>query len=97
MITEVVDINVRPEDMPAFGKALAQAVATILSKSKGFRGHRIMASQESPGRVLLLVEWDTVEDHMVGFRQSPAYAQWRALIGHFFAQPPRVEHFDPLG
>jgi hypothetical protein len=31
---------------------------------------------------------------MVGFRQSDAFPQWRAIVGPFFAAPPVVEHFD---
>jgi hypothetical protein len=37
--------------------------------------------------------WDTLEDHMVGFRESPAFAEWRALLGPHFAGPPAVEHY----
>jgi hypothetical protein len=32
----------------------------------------------------------------VGFRGSPAFAQWRALIGPFFDSPPVVEHFESV-
>ena len=45
-------------------------------------------------RVVLQVEWDNLEAHTVGFRQSPAFAEWRAIIGPYFARPPHVEHFD---
>lgn len=45
---------------------------------------------------MLTVEWDSLEAHTVGFRQSPAFAEWRALIGPYFAEPPQVEHFDVL-
>ena len=49
--------------------------------------------QSTPGRYVLLVDWDSVEAHTVGFRESAAFAEWRALIGPFFAKPPCVEHF----
>jgi len=42
------------------------------------------------------VHWNTLEDHTQGFRESPAFAEWRAIIGPFFAQPPQVEHFTLL-
>ena len=97
MIIEIADIKVRPEDRDAFSEAIQRAAATVLSKSDGYRRHLILACQETPGRFILHVEWDTLEAHTVGFRQSPAFAQWRAIIGPFFLQPPHVEHFDVVG
>lgn len=96
MITEVADFTVSPNDHEAFGQAITRAVNEVLTTARGYRGHEIIASHETRGRLLLLVRWDTVEDHMVGFRESPAFAQWRAIIGPFFTQPPRVEHFDTV-
>ena len=52
---------------------------------------------ESPERYLLMIFWDTLEDHTVGFRSGPLFAQWRAIVGPFFAAPPVVEHFTLLG
>ncbi|MDD2545588.1 MAG: antibiotic biosynthesis monooxygenase [Burkholderiaceae bacterium] len=94
MITELADFSVQPDHHEAFGQALAQGVATVLSKAEGYLGHEILASQETRGRWVLLVRWSTLEAHTVGFRESSAFAEWRALIGPYFAQPPRVEHFD---
>lgn len=93
-IIEVADFSVLAQDHEAFGKALAQAAAEVLSKARGYQEHQILASHETPGRYLLTVAWDSVEDHMVGFRQSPAFARWRELIGPFFTRAPHVEHFD---
>ncbi|HEY1227292.1 MAG TPA: antibiotic biosynthesis monooxygenase [Ramlibacter sp.] len=94
MIVEIADIRTRPEDKAAFAEAIKRAATTVLSKASGYRRHTILACQETPGRFILHVEWDTLEAHTVGFRQSPAFAEWRAIIGPFFAQPPHVEHFD---
>jgi heme-degrading monooxygenase HmoA len=94
MTLEIADIRVRPEDRDAFSEAIQRAASTVLAKSAGYRRHVILACQETPGRFILQVEWDSVEAHTVGFRQSPAFAEWRAIIGPFFLQPPHVEHFD---
>jgi len=48
------------------------------------------------GRYLLLVRWETLEAHTIGFRGSPAYAEWRALLHHFYEPFPTVEHFDAV-
>ena len=94
MIVEIADIRTRPEDKAAFAEAIQRAATTVLAKAGGYRRHQILACLETPGRFILHVEWDTLEAHTVGFRQSPAFTEWRAIIGPFFAQPPHVEHFD---
>jgi hypothetical protein len=43
-----------------------------------------------------MIWWETLENHTVDFRESPAFAEWRAIVGPFFAQPPQVEHFTLL-
>jgi heme-degrading monooxygenase HmoA len=94
MIIEIAEIHIRPEERAAFIEAITRATSTVLSQARGYRRHAVFACQETPGRFVLQVEWATLEDHTVGFRESPAFAQWRAIIGPFFAQPPQVEHFD---
>lgn len=96
MIYELADFLVKAEDHAAFGEALERAVNTVLSKASGYRTHQVLGCRETPGRFVLLVGWDRVEDHMVGFRESAAFADWRAIIGPFFARPPQVEHFDVI-
>jgi heme-degrading monooxygenase HmoA len=49
---------------------------------------------ENAERYILQIFWNTLEDHTVGFRQSEAFAQWRTIVGPFFASPPVVEHFE---
>ena len=94
MIVEVADFKVRPEARDAFSEAITRAATTVLAKAHGYRHHRLLACHESPQRFVLIVEWDSLEAHTVGFRQSPAFAEWRAIIGPFFEQPPHVEHFE---
>lgn len=60
----------------------------------GFLSLSLSRSVESPGTYLLLVEWDTLEDHTVGFRGSPEYQQWRALLHRFYEPFPVVEHYN---
>ena len=45
---------------------------------------------------MLLVEWDSLEAHTEGFRGSPAYQEWRALLHHFYDPHPVVEHFSTV-
>lgn len=93
MILEVADIRIAPGRQAAFEQAAHRGIQTVIAKSKGFLGYQVRHSIESPERYLLLLEWETLEDHTVGFRGSPAYAQWRSMVMEFFAAPPFVEHF----
>lgn len=93
MILEVADIRIRPGDNAAFEEAVARGLATVIGRARGYRSHAVQRGIESPERYLLQIVWDTLEDHTVGFRQSPDFAQWRAIVGPFFAAPPTVEHF----
>lgn len=96
MIVEIADFKIDPARHDEFGQALAHAAQTVLSKARGYRGHHILACLETPARFILEVRWDSLEDHMVGFRESPDFTVWRSIIGPFFAQPPHVEHFRVL-
>ena len=96
MILEIAEIRIAPGQQAAFDEAIQRALATVASKAKGMRGYKVNKCIESPERYVLQIFWDTLEDHTVGFREGPLFAQWLAIIGPFFAGPPMVEHFDLL-
>jgi heme-degrading monooxygenase HmoA len=96
MILEVADIRIAPGQQAAFDEAIQRGVRTVISQAKGFRGWKINKGIESPERYLLMIFWDALEDHTVTFREGPLFAQWRAIVGPFFAAPPTVEHFSLL-
>lgn len=93
MILEVADIRITPGNQAAFEQAVHRGIQSVIARSKGFLGYQVRHSIETPERYLLLLEWETLEDHTVGFRNSPAYAEWRSIVKDFFAAPPFVEHF----
>ena len=97
MILEIADIRIQPGQQAAFDQAILRGVKTVISQAKGFRGWKVNKGVESPERYVLMIFWDTLEDHTVAFRGGPLFAQWRAIVGPFFAQPPQVEHFTLLG
>lgn len=96
MILELADIRIQPGQQAAFDEAIVHGVSTVISQAKGFRGWKVNKGLESPERYVLQIFWDTLEDHTVHFRGGPLFAQWRAIVGPFFAQPPVVEHFTLL-
>jgi heme-degrading monooxygenase HmoA len=97
VILEVADIHIRPGEQAAFDEAIQRGVTSVISQARGFRGWKVNKGIESAERYLLMIFWDTLEDHTVGFREGPLFAQWRAIVGPFFAAPPQVEHFTLLG
>ena len=97
MILELADIRIHPGQQAAFDEAIQRGLETVISQAKGFQGFKVNKGIESPERYVLQIFWDTLEDHTVGFRESPAFAEWRTIVGPFFAGPPVVEHFTLLG
>lgn len=95
MVLEIADFAVLPGREDEFAAAYREARA-LLADTPGFRGARMHRSIETPTRFVLLVEWDSVEAHTVGFRESENFTTWRSLIGPFFDGAPHVEHFDAV-
>ena len=93
MILEAAVLSIAPAQKTEFEAAFALA-RELISAMPGFISHQLQRGIETDGRYLLLVQWQSVDDHMVGFRQSPQFLRWRALLGPFFAAAPAVEHYQ---
>ena len=97
MILEVADIRIQPGQQAAFDEAIQRGLTTVIARARGFKGWKVNRGVESAERYVLMIFWDTLEAHTIGFRQGPLFAQWRAIVGPFFAAPPQVEHFELVG
>ena len=95
MIREHALLDVIPGDEQRFELAFAEE-KVIIASMPGFRSLTLDRGIEQPTRYLLLVEWDRIEDHTEGFRGSPEYQRWRALLHHFYDPFPTVEHYTPV-
>jgi heme-degrading monooxygenase HmoA len=95
MVLEIAEFTVRAGHEDEFAAAYRKAVA-LIEATEGFRSARMTRGIESPTRFVLLVEWDSVQAHTVGFRQSDRYPGWRELISPYFASDPHVEHFRDI-
>jgi heme-degrading monooxygenase HmoA len=93
VILEAALLSVRAGREAEFEAALAEA-RPLIAASQGFVSMSVRRCVETPSRYLLLVSWQTLEDHTVGFRQSERYQRWRELLHHFYDPFPVVEHFD---
>lgn len=96
MILELADIRIVPGKQAEFDIAIQHGLETVIAKAKGFRGYKVNKGIESAERYVLMIFWETLENHTMDFRNSPAFAEWRAIVGPFFAAAPTVEHFNLL-
>jgi heme-degrading monooxygenase HmoA len=94
MILELADIRIHPGQQAAFEEAIQRGLSTVISRAKGYRGFKVNKGIESPERFILMIFWETLENHTVDFRGGPLFPEWRAIVGPFFAAPPTVEHFS---
>ena len=96
MILELADIRIKPGTQSAFDAAIRKGIDTVITTAKGFRGYKVNKGIESPERYILMIFWDTLENHTVDFRGSAAFQDWRAIVGPLFDGAPVVEHFTLL-
>jgi heme-degrading monooxygenase HmoA len=97
VILEIADIRIQPGQQAAFDEAIQRGLTTVVARARGMKGWKVNRGIESPERYVLMIFWDTLEDHTVHFRGGPLFAEWRAIVGPFFAAPPVVEHFTFVG
>lgn len=94
MVTEIADIHITPGTDAAFLAAVQQAVP-LFQRARGCKAMRIEKRIEDADNYLLIIHWETLDNHNVDFRESADFQQWRALVGGFFAKPPHVTHITP--
>ncbi len=95
MILEAAILHVKAGQESDFEAAFKTA-SPIIASMKGYRGHQLQRCLETVGQYLLLVHWETLEDHTVGFRGSEQYQEWRRLLHHFYEPFPVVEHYESV-
>ncbi|ENQ3080853.1 antibiotic biosynthesis monooxygenase family protein [Bacillus sp. WLY-B-L8] len=93
MILEAAMLQVKLGMENEFEHAFQEA-SNIISSMKGYRGHTLHKCIETQGKYLLLVNWETLEDHTEGFRKSSEYEEWKKRLHHFYDPFPIVEHFQ---
>ena len=93
VILESAILNIKPGQSADFERAFVQA-SPIVASAHGYMGHELRRCIETADRYILLIRWETLDDHVVGFRQSPAFLEWKSLLHHFYEPFPTVEHFQ---
>ncbi|AUC83504.1 antibiotic biosynthesis monooxygenase [Lacinutrix sp. Bg11-31] len=92
MILEVAILNIKEGLSQEFEQTF-EVAQDIISSMKGYISHQLKKCVEEDDKYILLVNWKTIEDHEIGFRQSEEYKQWKTLLHHFYEPFPTVEHY----
>jgi len=97
MILETAVLHVKPELADSFTASFRKASA-IISSMTGYISHELQrcVDPDKEHQFLLLVKWETLEDHVVGFRSSPQYLEWKQLLHHYYDPFPVVEHYESI-
>jgi quinol monooxygenase YgiN len=95
MILEIAQIEIKPGTEEDF-EAGVSAAEPLFRAARGCRSFALHRSIEHPARYRLIVGWDSVDDHMIGFRESPAFGEWRSLVADCFAGAAQVEHVEQV-
>lgn len=95
MVLEVAILDVKTGQNEAFEAAFQQA-ASLIASIPGYVSHELQKCLEQPQRYILLVQWQTLDAHTIGFRQSAQYQEWKRLLHHFYDPFPTVEHYVPV-
>jgi heme-degrading monooxygenase HmoA len=95
MILEVAVLDVKPGRGCEFEAVFCEA-QRIIASMPGYVSHQLQKCIERPNRYLLLVNWQSLEEHTVGFRKSDQYQEWRKLLHNFYEPFPEVEHYTDV-
>ncbi len=96
MIREIGFVEVIEGHESEFEAAIKVAASTVLRRARGFQGFQLHRGIERSNVYTFTLLWETLEDHTIGFRESSLFAEWRGILGPFFANPPLIEHWTPL-
>jgi heme-degrading monooxygenase HmoA len=92
VILEAATLQVKPGLQNEFESSFRKA-SQIISKMYGYLGHELEKCVEVDNKYILLVRWNNIKDHTIGFRQSKEYQEWKALLHHYYDPFPTVEHY----
>jgi heme-degrading monooxygenase HmoA len=95
MILEVAILNVKSGQEKQFEIDFATA-GQFISSIKGYVRHSLRKCLEQDNKYILLVDWEKLEDHTMGFRQSPEYLEWKRILHHYYDPFPTVEHYETI-
>jgi heme-degrading monooxygenase HmoA len=95
VILEVAPLRIRVGEAEAFERSFREA-QSIIAAIPGYISHELQRCLERQNEYVLLVRWESIEAHEIGFRGSPQYQEWKRLLHHFYDPFPTVLHFEAV-
>lgn len=95
MILEVAPLRIRPGLARDFEASFREA-QSIIAAMPGYVSHELRRCVERDDEYILLVRWESLEAHEVGFRGSPQYQRWKKLLHPYYDPFPTVLHYEPV-
>ncbi len=92
MILEVAILNVIQGKEKQFEKDF-ETVGQYICSINGYIRHSLRKCIEQENKYILLVDWEKLDDHIIGFRQSEQYLEWKKMLHKYYDPFPIVEHF----
>lgn len=93
MVLEVAILHIKSGLSLDFEQSFGLA-QKIISAQVGYISHELKKCLEQEDKYLLLVQWETIENHETGFRGSKDYLEWKKLLHHYYEPFPVVEHYQ---
>ncbi|WP_069470783.1 antibiotic biosynthesis monooxygenase family protein [Candidatus Marithrix sp. Canyon 246] len=76
MVLKVAMLNIKEGQNELFEESFSKA-EKIISSMSGYISHDLKKCIEKQHKYILLVNWETIEDHEIGFRKSQKYEEWK--------------------
>jgi heme-degrading monooxygenase HmoA len=96
VVLEQIVVTVHAGREADFEVAMERALRTVMARAEGMRGWSLRRCVEAPDSYQVQLQWDSIEHHMVGYRQGKLAPEFRAIVLPFFAQPAEMHHFEEL-
>ena len=93
MVTEIAIFTALPGKEEELGQGIIRGLKAIRQHPECISVHTTRCI-EQPARYMLTVIWSSLEAHMVDFRNSPLFAQWRSNIDGLFKDPVELFHYQ---
>ena len=93
MIVEYVRYDLPAGQRAAFEAAYGR-VGGLLEASPHCLGWEIRRGIEDPGQYVIRIEWDSVDGHMLGFRESEPFQAFYKELSAFADFRLQMSHFE---
>jgi quinol monooxygenase YgiN len=95
MVIEYIRYRVDADRHEKFERAYADAGAPLAASSHCL-SYEVARGVEEPDSYIVRIEWDSLEGHEQGFRQSPEFREFFASVQPFVHEIEEMRHYELL-